>query len=248
MLAEGKLSHLGLGRSLHHTAQPPTKKRKLVMTKEVGAKDQRQIDALISDGWSPVYSDGSSTPAVGRRLRVGGYGVSYRDERDFSAPLPPEKEQTNNRAKLRAGLYALEKANQECKTLLVTDSQYLSLGISGRAAKWKRRDWRNKRGVVSHRDLWERILTLSLSLGARLRTFYAPSHSGIKGNEEADRLAEEGRLLSPLIMPRPKSTRPAMNNDSPSASDADLETDSSDTEAPLIPQEPNPNDWSDSDL
>ena len=248
MLAEGKLSHPGLGNMLHHTSQPPRKKRKLVKTKELGAKYQREIDRLIAEGWSPVYSDGSSTPAQGRRLRVGGYGVSYGDERDFFAPLPTEEEQTNNRAELRAGLHALEHASRDTNTLLITDSQYLSLGISGRAAKWKRRDWHNKKGEVSHRDLWERILSLSLALGPRLRTFYAPSHSGIKGNEAADRLAEKGRLLSPLIVPRPKTSRQALEANSPSASDADLDTDSSAMEDPVPPDEPAPTNWSDSDF
>ena len=82
----------------------------------------------------------------------------------------------------------------------------------------------------------------------KLRTFYAPSHSGIKGNEAADRLAEEGRLSSPLILPRPKSSRTVLENNSPSASDADLETDSSATEDPVPSHEQVSADWSDSDF
>ena len=62
------------------------------------------------------------------------------------------------------------------------------------------------------------------TLGSNLRTLFVPSHTKIKGNDAADKLAESGRLLSLLLTPLAKSGRQEATPDSPSASDADLAT------------------------
>ena len=45
---------------------------------------------------------------------------------------------------------------------------------------------------VSNRDLWERMQQLIERRQATTQWIKVPSHTGIPGNEEADRLAEEG--------------------------------------------------------
>ena len=87
-------------------------------------------------GW--VFHPSGREEAEGRWLRR----WLRRQQVFFSSP--PDKQQTNHRAELRAGLYALERAQQGVETHLITDSPYLSLGISGRVAKWKRGDWHTK--------------------------------------------------------------------------------------------------------
>ena len=44
---------------------PPKKKQKLTKNEALGARYPQQIDALVSEGWEPVYTDGSCTPASG---------------------------------------------------------------------------------------------------------------------------------------------------------------------------------------
>ena len=54
-------------------------------------------------------------------------------------------------------------------------------------------------GPLSNVDLWKELLTeLDLHVG-EVNWGKIPSHVGIQGDEEADSLAENGRLLSPLL-------------------------------------------------
>ena len=53
-------------------------------------------------------------------------------------------------------------------------------------------------GPVGHRDLWESILVCKRMCGKMLYFQWVPSHVGLEGNEEADSLADLGRLRHPF--------------------------------------------------
>ena len=60
-------------------------------------------------------------------------------------------------------------------------------------AQWRRRGWRTRGGKeICNRDLWERMQELMDRRQATMEWIKVPSHIGIPGKEEADRLAEEG--------------------------------------------------------
>jgi ribonuclease HI len=83
--------------------------------------------------------------------------------------------------------------------ILHTDSDYLYLGVTeeSRLATWAKNGWKTKaKTTVANSDLW----TLIHKLLARRETagwptiafVHVPAHSGIEGNERADRLAGRG--------------------------------------------------------
>ena len=79
------------------------------------------------------------------------------------------------------------------------DSKYVIDGVNGGAEQWKADDWQGKSGVlVSHVDLWIKVLELLALLGDRVSVFHASSHMNLKGNDHTDELADEGRARSPL--------------------------------------------------
>ena len=87
---------------------------------------------------------------------------------------------------------------------LCTDSQYVILGASGAARRWRLRGWVGSSGPVSNVPLWEQLL---MELDNNSRTVHwikVPSHVTIEGNNEADRLADQGRQLHPRY-PHPRT-------------------------------------------
>ena len=54
-------------------------------------------------------------------------------------------------------------------------------------------------GPAQHDDLWTQVLDLLDTIGAEVQWLRIPSHIGIRGNERADNLADEGRRKSPLL-------------------------------------------------
>ena len=50
---------------------------------------------------------------------------------------------------------------------------------------------------MEHRELWMSVLVERELAGDRLQVRWVPSHLGVAGNEEADKMAEQGRLRHP---------------------------------------------------
>ena len=71
------------------------------------------------------------------------------------------------------------------------------LGATSAARRWKLRGWTGSSGPVSNVPLWELLLdTLSAHTGS-IKFIKVPSHVDILGNNEADTLADQGRLSHP---------------------------------------------------
>jgi ribonuclease HI len=121
-----------------------------------------------------VYTDGSAI------LRVNaGAGVFFGngDNRNGSYRVPGE--QTNQRAEA----YAVIKALQSCEgpIRIITDSMYVINCLTG---IWSINANKDLFGVLQQ-EVGNRYIILE----------WVKGHSGIRGNEEADRLANEGRLI-----------------------------------------------------
>ena len=99
---------------------------------------------------------------------------------------------TNNRAELLAVIRGLELLPESAAVRLVTDSQYVALGISDRLEIWKHQGWRTgragRRKPLKNEDLWRRLDALLMS--RRVTCDWVRGHAGHRQNEHADALAE----------------------------------------------------------
>ena len=172
--------------------------RKLEKAEEL----QEVLQDLQDQGIPRVYTDGSSA-VEGPAGRLAGYGIFCEHHTSIAAYVPDEYRQTNNSAELLAVIRAL-KIFHTGDIALCTDSQYVILGASGAARRWRLRGWVGSSGPVSNVPLWEQLL---MELDNNSRTVHwikVPSHVTIEGNNEADRLADQGRQLHPRY-PHPRT-------------------------------------------
>ena len=101
-----------------------------------------------------------------------------------------EQQTTNNRMELTAAIKALEALKQRSDVALFTDSQYLRLGITEWLPEWKRKGWRTaKKQPVKNTDLWQRLEQAAQQ--HHVRWYWVKGHSGHRGNDQADRLANQ---------------------------------------------------------
>ena len=79
----------------------------------------------------------------------------------------------------------------------VTEADTIYKLITMWAYTWRRYGWAGESGLVGHADVWQQIYALLILLGDTLTLIWALSHVEIEGNEEAGKLAEQGRWSHP---------------------------------------------------
>jgi len=135
-------------------------------------------DAIVA------YADGACRGNPG----PGGWGallISGGVERELKGAEP---DTTNNRMELMAAIAALEAVDAGGAITLITDSQYVQLGITQWLAQWKRRGWKTAdRKPVKNQDLWQRLEAAAAR--HRVEWRWVKGHSGDPGNERVDALA-----------------------------------------------------------
>ena len=90
---------------------------------------------------------------------------------------------------LKERIEALESLTRRCRVSLVTDSQYVKLGITTWLSSWKRNNWKRKGGAVKNVDLWKR---LDQATGRHdIRWEWVRGHTGVPENERCDELVGE---------------------------------------------------------
>jgi ribonuclease HI len=102
-----------------------------------------------------------------------------------------EPHTTNNRMELMSVIEGLASLKRPCTVEIVTDSQYVSKGISEWMPKWKSNGWRRKEGSsfkpVMNADLWQRLDALLPA--HKVRVTHVLGHRGHPENEACDRMA-----------------------------------------------------------
>ena len=88
--------------------------------------------------------------------------------------------------------------HQTLSVAVATDFAYVHDGLQGKALQWKASGWVTARGPVINVDLWDEMLETLLHSTCMFRWVKVPSHVDIAENEKADKLAEQGRKMSPL--------------------------------------------------
>jgi ribonuclease HI len=90
---------------------------------------------------------------------------------------------------LTAAIVGLSALKRKCEVKLVTDSKYVSDGISkGWAASWRQNGWRKAdKKPALNADLWEKLLILIEQHEVELE--WVKGHNGHPENERCDALA-----------------------------------------------------------
>ena len=134
-----------------------------------------------------VYCDGAS-----RKDGRGGWGyVLYENDVEGRARCGGEHGTTNNRMELKGAIMALRSLPQGARVTVYSDSQYVVNGILDHMDVWLMLGWQTSSGKpVKNADLWE-ILGY-LDVDRKVDWKWVKGHSGVPGNERADRLATEG--------------------------------------------------------
>ena len=92
---------------------------------------------------------------------------------------------------LMAVIKGLQALKRPCDVELYTDSKYVQQGVNEWISKWKTNGWRSSNGKsVKNSDLWLQLDELIQQ--HRVIIHWVKGHSGHKGNERADALANMG--------------------------------------------------------
>ena len=133
-----------------------------------------------------IYTDGAckGNPGPGGWAAI----LSYNgEEKELSGG---EAQTTNNRMEMTAVLRALQALKKDhCNLQIFTDSKYVMNGMTQWLPGWRAKNFRRSNGKpVLNADLWE-----ALSAAAaphRIEWRWVRGHSGDRGNEQADALAQ----------------------------------------------------------
>lgn len=139
-----------------------------------------------------IYTDGACEPNPGHGgwafvVYEGGVEINHRNGGDL--------ESTNNIMEMTAVLCALEYAMQAGyspdTTIIHSDSQYVVKGCNDWRHGWERKGWKRGKSPLANAELWKAIAAAHDAFPCRI--VWVRGHSGVPGNERADRIAAKGR-------------------------------------------------------
>jgi ribonuclease HI len=134
-----------------------------------------------------IYTDGACRGNPG----PGGWGAVLSYKGNTKELYGGEPETTNNRMELTAVIYALETLTKPCNVQLHSDSKYVLQGITEWLENWKKRGWKTaNKGAVKNEDLWRKLDAARQR--HKIEWLWVKGHSGNKGNDRADALANLG--------------------------------------------------------
>ena len=134
-----------------------------------------------------VYTDGACRGNPG----PGGWGALIIINEEEITLFGGEINTTNNRMEMTAAIEALSYFAESSSIKLTTDSNYLKDGIEKWVSGWKKNGWKTStKKPVKNRELWIKIDELNQYHD--ITWYWVKGHSGHRGNEIADMLANKG--------------------------------------------------------
>ncbi len=145
---------------------------------------------MVSRKSLKIYCDGACSGNPGNA----GSGLALYEGKDLPTLIYGdfEKKGTNNTAELNALCKALYIAsNVESKEIIeiYSDSKYSIDCITKWAYGWKSKGWNKKGGEIKNLALIQKAHTLFEELKDKIVILHVKGHSGVEGNELADRMA-----------------------------------------------------------
>ena len=131
-----------------------------------------------------IYTDGACKGNPGE----GGWGAILYHEISSKTIYGYESLTTNNRMELTAAIKSLGFFKEKVSALIYTDSKYVMNGVNTWIHSWKKNNWKtSSKKDVKNVDLW--ISLDELNNFHDVDWQWVKGHSGNKGNEQADMLA-----------------------------------------------------------
>lgn len=96
---------------------------------------------------------------------------------------------TNNRMELAAVIHGLRALKRRTRVRVVTDSEYVSRGMTEWVAGWIRKGWRRGKDPVKNVELWQELVELCKEHDVVFE--HVRGHAGHPENEECDQMAVE---------------------------------------------------------
>lgn len=130
-----------------------------------------------------IITDGACDPNPG----VGGWACILRYGHHEKVLTGSAHYTTNNKMELLAAIRGLQALSEKCNVEIITDSQYLTRGMTEWLRGWKKRQW----GGVKNADLWQTLDQLNQY--HKVKWTWVRGHDGNELNERADVLAVQAR-------------------------------------------------------
>jgi len=140
-----------------------------------------------------IYCDGACSGNPGNA----GSGLALYEGKELPTLIYGSYEElgTNNTAELNALYKAMQIAsNVDCETMIeiCSDSKYSIECITNWAYGWKAKGWKKKSGDIKNLELIKKAHALFEELKHKISILHVKGHSGVEGNELADRMAVYG--------------------------------------------------------
>lgn len=141
-----------------------------------------------------IFTDGACIGNPG----PGGYAAILRCNGHEKVINGGDPKTTNQRMELMAAIIALSALKEPCAVEVVSDSQYVTKGMSEWIGRWQVRGWRNGQGrPIENRDLWEKLLNIAGK--HQVKWTWVRGHNGHRDNERCDKLANEAAQRSRTV-------------------------------------------------
>lgn len=136
-----------------------------------------------------IYTDGACKGNPG----PGGWGAVLEYKNNVKELCGGDANTTNNKMELTAVINALKAVkNKNIPVRIITDSQYVKNGIESWIHNWKKNGWKNAaKKPVKNSELWKELDEL-VNQFAEVKWEWVKGHSNNRGNELADKLANDG--------------------------------------------------------
>ncbi|RVH87763.1 ribonuclease HI [Sinorhizobium meliloti] len=139
-----------------------------------------------------IYTDGACEPNPG----VGGWAfVVIESGIEINNRNGGCLSTTNNLMEMTGVLAALEYAAlsglEASEAVIYSDSQYCVKGCNEWRHGWAKKGWTRGKSALANAELWQAIAAAHDAFPCKI--IWVRGHSGVPGNERADKLAEKGR-------------------------------------------------------